>query len=42
MDLFKEWHNYLEGTSISVIIYINHKNLEYFISISGLNFCKFY
>ena len=31
--IFKEWHPELEGSSTSVKVITDHKNLEYFISI---------
>lgn len=37
IDLFQEWHHLLEGTSHLVIVYIDYKNLKYFISTCVLN-----
>jgi len=37
VDSFQEWHHYLEGASSPVTVYIDHKNLEYFMSARVLN-----
>ena len=34
---FKEWKRYLEGAQHQVVIYTNHKNLEYFATTKTLN-----
>ena len=39
-DLFQEWCHYLEGASSPVIVYMDHKNLKYFISAYVLNHCQ--
>jgi len=37
VDSFQEWHHLLEGATHQVTIYIDHKNLEYFMSTCVLN-----
>ena len=37
VDSFQEWRHLLEGATHHVIVYTNHKNLEYFMSIRILN-----
>ena len=37
VDSFQEWCHLLEGTTHEVIVYTNHKNLEYFMSTHVLN-----
>jgi hypothetical protein len=34
---FKEWRKYLEGAEHSILVFPNHKNLEYFITTKVLN-----
>jgi hypothetical protein len=34
---FKEWRRYLEGVQFQLIVYIDHKNLEYFTTTKVLN-----
>jgi hypothetical protein len=37
MDAFEEWHHLLEGVRYEIIVYFNHKNLQYFMIIRVLN-----
>lgn len=37
MDLYQEWHQYLKGTFILIIMYIYHNNLKYFMWAYILN-----
>jgi hypothetical protein len=37
VDSFQKWHHLLEGASHLVIVYIDHKNLEYFMTARVLN-----
>jgi hypothetical protein len=37
VDSFQEWHHLFEGISHPVIVYIDHKNLEYFMTAHVLN-----
>jgi len=37
MDSFQKWRHLLEGTTNQVTIYIDHQNLEYFMSTRILN-----
>jgi len=37
VDCFQEWHHLFEGVAYQVIVYIDHKNLEYFMSTRVLN-----
>jgi hypothetical protein len=37
VDSFQEWRHYLEGASSPIIVYTDHKNLEYFMSTRVLN-----
>ena len=37
MDSFQEWRHLLEGAIHQVILYTDHKNLEYFMSTRVLN-----
>lgn len=39
---FKEWHHYLEITSNRIIVYMNHKKIDYFTLIRILNCCQVY
>jgi hypothetical protein len=34
---FKEWRRYLEGTRFHIVVYTDHKNLEYFATTKVLN-----
>jgi hypothetical protein len=34
---FKEWRRYLEGTECFILIFSDHKNLEYFTTMIVLN-----
>ena len=37
VDSFQEWRHLLEGATLQVIVYTNHKNLIYFMSTHVLN-----
>ena len=37
MDSFQEWRHFLEGATHPVIVYTDHKNLDYFMSARVLN-----
>jgi hypothetical protein len=37
ISTFKEWPQYLEGTSFKITVYSDHKNLEYFATTKVLN-----
>ena len=37
VDSFQEWRHLLEGATHQVTVYIDHKNLEYFMSTHALN-----
>jgi hypothetical protein len=37
VDSFQEWRHFLEGAVHPIIVYIDHKNLEYFMSTRVLN-----
>ena len=37
--IFKEWRHFLERAQHSIIVYIDHKNLEYFMDAHILNRC---
>jgi hypothetical protein len=37
VDIFKEWRVYLEGSKYIVQVYLDHKNLVYFIMTKVLN-----
>jgi hypothetical protein len=37
MDDFEEWHHLFEGAQHDIIMYLNHTNFHYFITIHGLN-----
>jgi hypothetical protein len=34
---FKEWRRYLEGAEHSILVFSDHKNLEYFTTTKVLN-----
>jgi hypothetical protein len=36
---FKEWRRYLEGTEHFILVFSDHKNLEYFTTTIVLNSC---
>jgi hypothetical protein len=40
MDAFEEWHHLLEGTQHDITVYLNHKNLQYFLITHVLNQCQ--
>jgi RNase H-like domain found in reverse transcriptase len=37
IEAFREWHVYLEGSKYLIEVYIDHKNLLYFITTKVLN-----
>jgi hypothetical protein len=37
MDAFKEWHHLLEGAQHEIIMYLDHKNFQYFMTTCVLN-----
>ena len=37
VDSFQEWRHFLEGAQHPVMVYTDHKNLEYFMSTKVLN-----
>jgi hypothetical protein len=37
VDSFKAWRRYLEGSLYTVQVFIDHKNLEYFMTTKVLN-----
>jgi hypothetical protein len=37
VDSFKIWRRYLEGALLTVLVYTNHQNLEYFTTTKVLN-----
>jgi len=37
VSAFKEWRRYLEGARFQIIVYTDHKNLEYFATAKVLN-----
>jgi hypothetical protein len=37
---FKEWRRYLEGTEHSILVFSDHKHLEYFTTTKVLNRCQ--
>jgi hypothetical protein len=37
MDAFEEWRHLLEGVQHEIIMYSDHKNLQYFMTILMLN-----
>jgi len=37
MDAFEQWHHLLEGVQHEIIMYFDHKNLQYFMTIPMLN-----
>jgi hypothetical protein len=41
MDIFKEWHHLLEGIQHEIIMYLDHKNLQYFMKACVLIDIKF-
>jgi hypothetical protein len=40
VNSFQEWRHFLEGIVHLIIVSINHKNLEYFMSARVLNWCQ--
>jgi hypothetical protein len=39
VDSFKIWRKYLEGALLTVLVYSDHQNLEYFTTTKVLNRC---
>jgi hypothetical protein len=37
VDAFEEWHHLFEGTQHGIIVYSNHKNLQYFMTTRVLD-----
>jgi len=37
VDAFEEWRHLFEGAQHEIIVYSNHKNLQYFITVRVLN-----
>ncbi len=37
MDAFEEWCHLLEGAQHEIIVYFNHKNCQYFMTVCVLN-----
>jgi hypothetical protein len=37
---FNKWKRYLEGAEYSILVFSDHKNLEYFTTIKVLNCCQ--
>jgi hypothetical protein len=37
VDAFEEWRHLFEGAQNEIIVYLNHKNLRYFMTIHVLN-----
>jgi hypothetical protein len=37
VDVFEEWRHLLEGVQHEIIMYSNHNNLQYFMTICVLN-----
>ena len=37
VDSFQQWHHFLEGSSQQILVYIDHKNLQYFQSARVLS-----
>jgi hypothetical protein len=37
VDAFEKWCHLLEGTQHEIIMYFNHKNLQYFMTACVLN-----
>jgi len=40
VSAFKEWRRYLKGARFQIIVYTDHKNLEYFATTKVLNQCQ--
>jgi hypothetical protein len=39
VDTVEEWHHLLEGAQHEIIVYLDHKNLQYFMTTCVLNQC---
>ena len=39
IEAFKKWQHYLEGVAIPVEVYMDHKNLTYFLETKTLSQC---
>jgi hypothetical protein len=37
VDAFEEWHHLFEGAQYEINVYLDHKNLQYFMTIHVLN-----
>jgi hypothetical protein len=37
VDAFEEWHHLFKGTQHEIIVYLDYKDLQYFMTISVLN-----
>jgi hypothetical protein len=37
VDAFEEWHHLFEGVQHEIIVYLGHKNLQYFMTTHVLN-----
>ncbi len=42
MDVFYEWHHFLERAQHEIIMYFDHKSLQYFMIFHVLNQCQFH
>jgi hypothetical protein len=40
VSAFKEWRRYLEGAEHYILVFSDHKNLEYFTITKVLNYCQ--
>jgi hypothetical protein len=40
MDVFEEWHHLFEGVRHETIAYLDHRNLQYFLTTRVLNQCQ--
>jgi hypothetical protein len=40
LDTFKKWQHLLEGAQYEIIVYLNHKNFQYFMTTRVLNQCQ--
>ena len=39
-EAFRQWHNYLEGSTHAVLVLLDHKNLKYFATMKQLTRCQ--
>jgi hypothetical protein len=42
MDVFDEWHHFLERAQREIITYFDHKSFQYFMITHVLNRCQFH